>query len=81
MAAQGELVRVVRRSDGTLSVGRTLPGRGAWLCAGSLRCVDLAAGRKAFGRALQGPVEAPAVQALRDYMEERARMEDCGNRS
>ena len=74
-------MRVVRTAGGGLSVGRSLPGRGAWLCAGRPECVDLAGRRKAFAKALRAPVEAPAVEALRDYMGERARIEDCGNRS
>ena len=41
-AADG-LVRVVRDDGGrSLAVGRTLPGRGAWLCRGSPGCVDQA---------------------------------------
>ncbi|MDP8955228.1 MAG: YlxR family protein [Actinomycetota bacterium] len=55
---------MVRRSDGTLEVGDTLPGRGAWLCAGSSACLDLAARRDAFRRALRGPVEPGAVAEL-----------------
>jgi predicted RNA-binding protein YlxR (DUF448 family) len=33
MASPSELVRVARRPDGSLAVGRHEPGRGAWLCA------------------------------------------------
>ncbi|MEQ1786080.1 MAG: YlxR family protein, partial [Acidimicrobiales bacterium] len=54
-AGQAELVRVVLGPDGSLLVGRTLPGRGAWLCAGSLRCVQRAAQRNALTRALAAP--------------------------
>ena len=50
--------------DGTLAVGRTLPGRGAWLCAGSLACVEQARSRGAFGRALRGPVDEAALDTL-----------------
>lgn len=81
MAGPDELVRVVRTADGGLAVGRCLPGRGAWLCAGSPACVNLAEQRKAFARALQSPVGAPAVDALRAELGERARIEDCGIRS
>ncbi|MCB9372061.1 MAG: YlxR family protein [Microthrixaceae bacterium] len=59
-----ELVRVVRRVDGTLAVGRTLAGRGAWLCAGSVACVEQARSRGAFGRALRGPVSEAALDTL-----------------
>ena len=63
-AGQDELVRVVRTPEGSLEVGRTLPGRGAWLCAGSLLCVQRAAQRKALSRALRAPVSPEAVLAL-----------------
>ncbi len=53
---------MVRRPDGSLAVGRALPGRGAWLCAESEHCLDLARRRRAFGRALRAPVE-PAAEA------------------
>jgi predicted RNA-binding protein YlxR (DUF448 family) len=55
----------VRRADGSLQLGRTLPGRGAWLCVGSLECLDLAVKRRAVGRALRAQVEAAAVERLR----------------
>ena len=48
-------MRVARLPDGALKVGRTLPGRGAWLCAGSVECLRLAVQRKAFARALRTP--------------------------
>jgi len=57
-------VRVVRRDDGSLAVGRTLPGRGAWLCRGSVACVETARNRRAFERALRGPVPSGAVDRL-----------------
>jgi predicted RNA-binding protein YlxR (DUF448 family) len=62
-AGQDELVRVVRRSDGTLRAGRTLPGRGAWLCAESPSCLQRAARRGALSRALRAPVSSEAVLA------------------
>ena|GEM_PF-2247170 len=64
MAEQPELVRVVRGADGRLAVGRGLPGRGAWLCAGSRECFELARRRRSFGRALASPVSADDVEAL-----------------
>ena len=60
---QDELIRVVRRPDGTVQAGRTLPGRGAWLCAGSPACLQRAARRGALARALRAPVSAEAVLA------------------
>ena len=53
---QPELVRLVRLADGTLAEGRTLPGRGAYLCADTVAaCRELAVKRKAFARALRTP--------------------------
>src|SRR5207248_8656568 len=76
-APPGELERVVRRPDGTLTIGRGLPGRGAWLCAGSLSCVDLAARKRAFSRALRAEITPEAVTGLRAAVAERARMKGC----
>jgi predicted RNA-binding protein YlxR (DUF448 family) len=55
---------VVRTPEGTLRVGRTLPGRGAWLCAGSLECLRAAARRKALARALRAQLSVEEVLAL-----------------
>jgi predicted RNA-binding protein YlxR (DUF448 family) len=63
-AGQDELVRLVRRPDGSLEVGRTLPGRGAWLCAGSPACRQRAARPGLLSRALRAPVPPEEVQAL-----------------
>src|SRR5205823_1118695 len=51
-----ELIRVTRAADGKLVVGRSARGRGAWLCAGSPRCLTEAVRRQAFDRALRGTV-------------------------
>jgi len=59
-------MRVIRRSDGTLEIGRSLPGRGAWLCRASPACVDHAERRRTFDRALRGPVLPQAVAGLRE---------------
>ena|GEM_PF-1025295 len=63
-----QLVRVTRAADGTLEVGRTAPGRGAWLCRGSLACLDQAVRRRAFDRALRGPVVDGATDRLRAHL-------------
>jgi predicted RNA-binding protein YlxR (DUF448 family) len=60
-----DLVRVVRTAGGGLAVGRSLPGRGAWLCARSPSCIDLAGRRRAFARAFRAPVDPTAVSDLR----------------
>lgn len=59
-----ELVRVVRLSDGELTTGPGMPGRGAWLCAGSLRCLAVGKRKGAFARALRAPVSSAAVDRL-----------------
>jgi len=64
-----ELLRVIRRSDGTLEVGRAVPGRGAWLCRDTTTCMQLAERRKAFPRALRGELAPGAIDALRARME------------
>ena len=58
------MVRVVRLGDGTLATGRTLPGRGAWLCLDVPGCVELAQKRRAFDRAFRAHVGAGAVDDL-----------------
>ena len=75
MAPADELLRVVAGPDGTLAVGRSLPGRGAWLCAGSVACIDLAGRRKAFARALRADVPPAAVDRLRTTLVARGRLE------
>jgi predicted RNA-binding protein YlxR (DUF448 family) len=60
-----ELVRVVALVDGTLAVGRSLHGRGAWLCAGSAGCFDLAVRRGAFARSFRRPISEAATAELR----------------
>jgi predicted RNA-binding protein YlxR (DUF448 family) len=66
------MVRVVRLEDGSLLPGRTLLGRGAWLCRGSVGCVDTAQKRRAYERALRGPVASGAVDDLRRALERQA---------
>ena len=70
----------MRTAEGALAVGRTLPGRGAWLCAESEQCVDLAERRRAFPRALKAPVDEDEVRTLRTKVAERARIEGRGLR-
>jgi uncharacterized protein len=66
VAPPGELVRVARRPDGTLGVGRREPGRGAWLCAATTGdCYDLAVHRRAFGRALRTEVSGDQLALVR----------------
>jgi predicted RNA-binding protein YlxR (DUF448 family) len=62
------LVRIARRPDGSLAVGRGEPGRGAWLCAGSEACFDAAVRRRGFGRALRAEVSAHELAWLRERL-------------
>jgi uncharacterized protein len=64
VAPPGELVRVARRPDGSVVVGRHEPGRGAWLCP-SPACFDLAVRRRAIGRALRTEVTGDQVALVR----------------
>lgn len=58
------MVRLARAPDGTVRFGRTLPGRGAWLCA-DINCLELALRRRAIGRALRCDVGPDVADALR----------------
>jgi predicted RNA-binding protein YlxR (DUF448 family) len=64
-AGPDTLVRLVRTSTGELAVGRTHPGRGAWICAANPACFEQAARRGALTRALRGEVSAGAVESMR----------------
>jgi predicted RNA-binding protein YlxR (DUF448 family) len=75
VAAPEELVRVVALPGGGLATGRTRPGRGAWLCAGSPACVEAAGRRKAFDRALRAPIHSQAVEDLKTNLARRGRLE------
>jgi len=68
-------VRVARSPDGSLAVGRALPGRGAWLCGDrAVACADLATKKKAFNRAFRAPVGDEQVVSLRLFLAERERI-------
>ena len=73
-----ELVRVVATPDGRLVVGRGLPGRGAWLCADTVSCLDAAARRKAFAWTLRTEIAPDAVDLLRLQLADRARIGGYG---
>jgi len=67
-SAPAGLVRFARRSDGSLAVGRSEPGRGAWLCAGSEPCFEAALRHRAFGRALRAEVSGQELVWLRERL-------------
>ena len=62
------LSRVTRRPDGSLAVGRSEPGRGAWLCTGSVACFDAAEQRRAFSRALRRELSGQELVWLRERL-------------
>ncbi|HVX20342.1 MAG TPA: YlxR family protein [Acidimicrobiales bacterium] len=63
-----DLIRIVLRPDGSLAVGRSLPGRGAWLCRGSTQCLDQAQRRRGLDRALRATLAPGAVDDLRRHL-------------
>ena len=69
-------MRVVAGAGGELLEGRSRPGRGAWLCAGSAACLDAAERKRAFSRALRTEVDSAAVEALRTTLARRGRIEN-----
>ena len=59
----GPLARIVATPEGEVAWSATSAGRGAWLCADSLECIEKAKRRKAFGRALRTELGGdPAIQ-------------------
>jgi len=64
VAPADELVRVALGPGGQPVVGRLLPGRGAWLCAGSTACFEQAVRRGSFGRAFRRPIDPGALERL-----------------
>ncbi len=63
-APQAQLIRVTLSSSGELVAARGAPGRGAWLCAESPDCFELARKRRAFSRSLRSPIGSQAVENL-----------------
>ena len=59
------MVRMARGADGTVRVGRHVPGRGAWLCAGATKCFEEAVRRRAVNRALRTELSDTDLEALR----------------
>jgi predicted RNA-binding protein YlxR (DUF448 family) len=58
------MTRVTRNAHGQLRAGRTLPGRGAWICTSELACWETAIRRGALGKALRGSVDPDEVQRV-----------------
>ncbi|MBX3314842.1 MAG: YlxR family protein [Actinobacteria bacterium] len=73
---QDQLTRIARRGDGSLAPGRTLPGRGAWLCRASPTCLDLAIRRGGFARAFRTSIDPAHVEELRTTLVDPADRSD-----
>ncbi len=73
-------MRVVVGPDGRLTIDRTAPGRGAWLCRVASTelahpgCVAEAGRRGAFARSLRADIGAGDVELLLAVAREHARM-------
>src|SRR5207248_11795064 len=59
------LTRLARGADGRVDIGRHRPGRGAWLCAGSVDCFEAAVRRRALARALRTELSTAEIAGLR----------------
>jgi predicted RNA-binding protein YlxR (DUF448 family) len=60
-------VRLAATREGAVQIGRTVPGRGAWLC--SAACIAPAFDRGALARALRRKLTNPEAEALRARLE------------
>ena len=67
MKPKDELIRLVR-ADNNVEIDRSLKkdGRGAYVCR-NVKCVDFAAKKKSFNRALKCPVKEEVIKEI--YME------------
>jgi predicted RNA-binding protein YlxR (DUF448 family) len=59
------MVRIVVDAAEMVEMSLMSKGRGAWLCANSPRCIDLALKRRAFERAFKRELDESSLQALR----------------
>ncbi len=57
---------MVLLEEGSIDVGAPSCGRGAWLCAGSVECVELAVRAKSFRRAFRQDIPAETVERVRE---------------
>ena len=69
--AKRELIRIVRATDGNVTVdfGGKLNGRGAYLCH-DIQCLRKAAKSKALERSLEVPIPEEVYERLAKEMEE-----------
>lgn len=64
VASQSELIRVAKAADGSLQIGRSVPGRGAWLCRGSTECFERSLHRN-LARSLRVELSPDRVESFR----------------
>ncbi|MCL5948712.1 MAG: YlxR family protein [Actinobacteria bacterium] len=57
---------MVLLEEGSIGIGVSSCGRGAWLCTGSVECIELAVRAKAFGRAFRKDVSVETVERVRE---------------
>lgn len=68
--SQRRLIRLVLDPAEGLKLGRTSPGRGAWLCRDTvLSCFDAAVSRNGFERSFGQPIRAASPIELREQLE------------
>lgn len=67
---KGELLRLVRATDGQVLVDETgkLPGRGAYLCR-KTECVEKGGTKKLIERALKTKISGEALKSLREQLQ------------
>ena len=71
MREKGELVRITKAKDGTISLDLTgkLPGRGAYICK-SVECLARARKTRALERAFASDISDAVYEALTKELEE-----------
>jgi predicted RNA-binding protein YlxR (DUF448 family) len=70
VAGQDELRRVALDPSGEVAFGRNTAGRGAWLCAGSVGCLEKALLKGSLARALGTKIDVGATDRLRAEYEQ-----------
>ena len=63
----GSMTRIARSAEGSIAVGRTAPGRGAWVHP---ECVGEALARGRLARALRGSLSDEEIATLRNVIEQ-----------
>ena len=73
-APADELLRLHLDQGARLHLGRTGPGRGAWICAADpVVCLEAAVRRRAVDRALRRAVDRDSIEAVLARLRDRDR--------